>query len=118
MYPEQFELLQTGDIIKDRRGNLRIIERTAPSHIEKDFGKTYIIYLKKLRTSWTKGDLTAISRSDSGRFVPIKVKNKKIWEWDREKVLNERKKNYIRYKAKIIKQNQKLISKLDKICQP
>jgi len=93
MYPEQFELLGQGDVIKDIRGNLRIIEKTSPSHIQKDQKKTYTIYLTKLRPSWTNGRLTAVSRGDSAKFRPVKVANKKIWLWDRERVLRIRRIN-------------------------
>lgn len=89
MYPEQFELLRAGDVIKSKSGTLRIIEKVSQSHITKD-GRTYTIYLPKLVSSWTRGNLTAISIGDSGRFQPIKVQNEEIWKWDRDKVLKTR----------------------------
>ena len=112
MYPEQFELLTKGDVVKDERDNLRIIEQVSPSHIAKDKGKTYTIYLTKLRPSWTRGNLTAISRGDSGKLRPVKVKNKKIWVWDRDRVLRTRKINYLQYADKLQKKHDDLIKQL------
>jgi hypothetical protein len=111
MYAEQFELLQAGDVIKSKNNKLRIIVKTSESHITKD-GRTYTIYLEKLRPSWTRGNLTAISIGDAYRFRPVKVKNKKIYDWDRERVLSIRKKIKVDY---LLKQQKELTKKLKKI---
>jgi RNase P/RNase MRP subunit p29 len=111
MYAEQFELLQAGDVIKSKNNTLRIIVKTSESHITKD-GRTYTIYLEKLRPSWTRGNLTAISIGDASRFRPVKVKNKKIYDWDRERVLSIRKKIKVDY---LLKQQKELTKKLKKI---
>jgi len=111
MYAEQFELLQAGDVIKSKNNTLRIIVKTSESHITKD-GRTYTIYLEKLIPSWTRGNLTAISIGDASRFRPVKVKNKKIYDWDRERVLSIRKKIKVDY---LLKQQKELTKKLKKI---
>lgn len=111
MYAEQFELLQAGDVIKSKNNTLRIIVRTSESHISRD-GSTYIIWLEKLRPTWTRGNLTGIGISEASRFRPVKVKNEKIWDWDRERVLTTRKKIKTAY---LLKQQKQLNKKLKSI---
>lgn len=89
MYPEQFYLLEEGDIIKMvRSGSLRMVEKVHKSDIV--YGETYMIELLKMRPSWTKGKNAWYCASDAFMFKPVKVKNDLIWKMTYEKVIRNR----------------------------
>lgn len=118
MYPEQFYLLQKGDVIKMvRSGSYRIIERI---HSHSDDDSTYMIELLKLRPSWTNSKTAWYCASDAAMFAPIRVKNEKIWNITYEKVVTERAEEYRKHfdkleqelmkKLKIVKQAESLLN--------
>lgn len=118
MYPEQFELLQKGDIVKGRGGDLRIIQEVGPTWCRRaknqhhDPKKTYFIKLLKLRPSWTKGEYTTYCIGDAALFRPIKVKNEKIWNLGHNSVTALRLKKYEQYKKEKVRLLEEQIIKL------
>lgn len=118
MYPEQFELLQKGDVIKGRGGDLRIIQEVGPTWCRRmknqklDPKKTYFIHLLKLRPSWTKSEYTTYCIGDADFFQPIKVKNQKIWSLGHNTVSKLRTEKYEQYKKERVKLLEEQIKKL------
>lgn len=118
MYPEQFALLEKGDIIKGRGGDLRIVQQTGPTWCRggnRGSKETYFIHLLKLRPSWTKGSYTTYCIGDSFNFQPVKVKNRKIWDLDYEAVQKLRRQKYEVYKKKKIKELEKQLKRINLI---
>ena len=113
MYAEQFNLLQKGDVIKGKRGDLRVIEKVSTTHMP-NTGETYFITLLKLRSSWTRGEYTTYSVGVCGNFRPVKVKNHKIWKLDHHRIATERLKKHKVYARKKIALLKKQIAKLEK----
>jgi hypothetical protein len=98
MYPEQFYLLEKGDIIKMvRSGSLRMVEEI---HKRKDSDKTYMIELLKMRPSWTRDSNTWYCASDAFMFKPVRVKNELIYEMSYERIISNRVKVYGDYYQK------------------
>jgi len=118
MYPEQFALLERGDIIRGRGGDLRIVQTAGPTWCrgkEKDHKETYFIHLLKLRPSWTKGEYTTYCIGDSSNFQPVKVRNQKIWKFDYETIQKLRREKYETYKKKKIKELQKQMKRISSL---
>ena len=86
MYPEQFYLLRKGDIIRMRRSK-------APRKIlsvSQSFGQTRYIELEKIRPSWTSHPTCLYDANCAREFIPLKVKDKRIWTLTYEVVLAQR----------------------------
>jgi len=118
MYPEQFALLERGDIIRGRGGDLRIIQKAGPTWCggkEKNRKETYFIQLLKLRPSWTEGEYTTYCIGDSFNFQPVRVRNQKIWKFDYEAVQKLRREKYEVYKKKKIKELQKQMKRISSL---
>lgn len=100
MYPEQFELLQKGDIIRGAKpkSKYRIIQKV----IQRE-GYTYMIELVKLHPSWTRGNTTLYCASDAVNFLPIRVADERIWDMTREGILGARRKAMAKHNAGLIK---------------
>lgn len=108
MYPEQFYLLEKGDIIRQVRSkSIRKVLAVSKRH-----GETYFIELEKLKPSWTRSYTTTYSANEADNFVPIKVKNKKIWGLTYEAVLAQRIRTFEHYKNVQIKFLKKRLAKL------
>lgn len=112
MLPEQFYLLEKGDVIRGSKSNVkhRIVESV---HKSPD-GRTTFVELLKLRPSWTRGPYTTYCCSDSYAFLPIRVQNEKIWEVTYESAMQKRKQAHEAYVAKKVAELKRRISELNK----
>lgn len=107
--PEQFYLLEKGDIIKGTKPHAapRMILR-----VSKRYGKTYYVELLKLRPSWTKHHTTLYCAGDSFQFLPVKVRDKRIWDMTYDKLMARRKKIYKNHARKLIRRAEQRIRNL------
>lgn len=96
MYPEQFWLLKKGDVIKMAKSGVHRKILAISSNNGKD---TTFITLKKIAPSWTRHDYTIYCSNEAQNFLPVKVKNTKIWKLKKDMIIERRKaiiKQYIR----------------------
>ncbi len=109
MYPEQFYLLERGDII--RGVNSKSIRKVLA--IKKYFGETHWVELLKLHPSWTRSANTLYGANEASLFVPIKVKNPKIWELTYEVVLKQRQKHLEHYHKTLLRQMKRRLKRFE-----
>lgn len=113
MVPEQFYLLEEGDIVSYGKSRTpRIILKTSKTEL----GETGSIHLLKLRPSWTKSPNTIYCSGDSHQFTPLKVKNAAIWDITYDSAMEERLKSYKEYHRRKWKESvAKLETRLQKL---
>lgn len=89
---EQFWLLQKGDVIRGvKHGSpYRLILRVSKN----DKGKTTFVEMEKLKRSWTNGNTTLYCSSEAGQFLPVKVKDERIYDMTYESVMRTRRRKY------------------------
>ena len=110
MVPEQFYLLQEGDVIRMNKPNgaHRIIERI---HRGKR-GETYGITLLKLQRSRYPNPYTQYGPGDAQQFLPVKVKDERIWEITYESAMAARREALRRQARQKIREHYKRLKRL------
>lgn len=104
--PEQFWLLQKGDII--RRVNSKTYRMILECSKNRK-GRMYYATLQRVGYSWTGQPTISISSNESANFLPVKVKNKRIYSLTFSVIMAKRKKVYEKaMQQKLIEAQNKL----------
>lgn len=108
MYPEQFYLLEKGDIVRNvgSKSPRKILKVT------KRGDETYYIEMQKLRPSWTRSPNMLMDANCAHLIVPIKVRNKRIWDLTHEVIVKQRERAYKHFATLQIRKMLKRIKKL------
>lgn len=108
MYPEQFYLLQKGDVVRMVRSRApRLILGVSRYH-----GETRYIELQKLRPSWTRGNTTLMDANNADLILPVKVRDGRIWDLTYEVIIRQREKAYRHFANLAIRRALKRVQKL------
>ncbi len=108
MYPEQFYLLRKGDIV-------RMVRSKHPRKIlrvSKYGGETHFIELERIGYSWTMRPTVLYDANNAPDFLPLKVKDERIWDLTYEVIIKQRERAYRHFANLTIRRALKRVRQL------